>query len=398
MRRISIFGATGSIGQSTVDLIRRAGGAQAFDCVALTGGANVALLAQMARELRADIAVTAHESALDELRAQLAGSGIAAAAGPAALIEAAQRPADWVMSAIVGNAGLAPGFAALKQGAGLTLALANKESLVSAGPLLLARAAQAGARILPVDSEHSAIFQALAGEDMAAVESVTITASGGALRDWPYARLASASVADVSTHPNWAMGQRITIDSASMFNKAMEVIEAREFFGLRPDQIRVLIHPQSAVHALVGFVDGAVMAHLGAPDMRHAIGYALNWPQRRALPVARLDLGALGALTFAAPDLARYPALALGRAVMATGGAAGAVFTAAKEAALDAFLAGQIGFMDMAAVVEAVLERMAGEMALAQVPQSLDIVLQIDHLSRIRAAEAAAQLCSAKGP
>ena len=390
MRRISIFGATGSIGQSSYDLITRAGGAEAFETVALTGGRNVALLAQMARALRAKVAVTAHEDCLGDLRAALAGSGVEAAAGQAAITDAARRPADWVMSAIVGNAGLAPSFAALDSGA--ILALANKESLVSAGKLLLARAGAAGATILPVDSEHSAIFQALHGEDRSALERVIITASGGALRDWPIEKLASATVAEASKHPNWAMGQRITIDSASMFNKAMEVIEAHEFFALTPDQIEVVIHPQSIVHALVGFNDGAVMAHLGAPDMRHAIGYALNWPNRAHLPVARLDLATLGSLTFTAPDLARFPALRLCREVMATGGAAGAIFTAAKETALDAFIAGQIGFMDMAGVVEGALSRLTSEIAITDVPSALEQVLQIDHLTRVRAAELAAQM------
>jgi 1-deoxy-D-xylulose-5-phosphate reductoisomerase len=390
MRRISIFGATGSIGQSTYDLICRAGGAEAFQTVALTGGRNVALLAQMARDLRAEIAVTAHGDCLDDLRSALGGSGIAAAAGAGAIVEAAQRPTDWVMSAIVGNAGLAPSFAAL--GAAQTLALANKESLVSAGKLLLARAGQTGARVLPVDSEHSAIFQALAGEDRAAVERVIITASGGALRDWPLDKLATATVAEASQHPNWDMGQRITIDSASMFNKAMEVIEAHEFFALRPDQIEVVIHPQSIIHAMVGFHDGAVMAHMGAPDMRHAIGYALNWPQRSPLPVARLDLAGLGSLTFTAPDLARFPALRLCREVMATGGAAGAVFTAAKEVALDEFIAGRIGFMAMAGVVESALSRLSGEFDISNAPSALEEVLHIDHLSRVRAAEVARQV------
>ena len=390
MRRISIFGATGSIGQSSYDLITRAGGAEAFETVALTGGRNVALLAQMARALRAKVAVTAHEDCLADLRAALAGSGVEAAAGQAAITDAARRPADWVMSAIVGNAGLAPSFAALDSGA--ILALANKESLVSAGKLLLVRAGAAGATILPVDSEHSAIFQALHGEDRSALERVIITASGGALRDWPIEKLASATVAEASKHPNWAMGQRITIDSASMFNKAMEVIEAHEFFALTPDQIEVVIHPQSIVHALVGFNDGAVMAHLGAPDMRHAIGYALNWPNRAHLPVARLDLATLGSLTFTAPDLARFPALRLCREVMATGGVAGTIFTAAKETALDAFIAGQIGFMDMAGVVEGALSRLTSEIAITDVPSALEQVLQIDHLTRVRAAELAAQM------
>lgn len=385
MRAISIFGATGSIGASTYDLILR--NASAYRTVALTGGRNVADLARMARELRAEIAVTAYEDCLDDLRAALSGSGIVVAAGASAILEAATRPTDLVMSAIVGNAGLAPGFAALAHTK--TLALANKESLVTAGPLLLAEAARHATRILPVDSEHSAIFQALRGEDMAQVERVTITASGGALRDWPLEKLASATIAQASTHPNWSMGQRITIDSASMFNKAMEVIEAREFFGLDPDQIQVLQHPQSIVHAMVSFADGAVMAHLGAPDMRHAIGYALHYPDRRTLPVARLDLAQIGSLTFTAPDLHRFPALRICREVMAVRGAAGGVFTAAKEVALDLFLAGKIGFMQMSAVVEATLARLSGEIVMENMPATLETVLQIDHLTRQRAHEAA---------
>lgn len=387
MRRISIFGATGSVGQSCYDLICRAGGAEAFDVIALTGGRNIALLAQMARELRAQVAVTAYDDCLPALQDALKGSGVQAAAGTQAIFEAASRPCDWALSAIVGNAGLATSFAALTHGN--TLALANKESLVSAGSLLMTRAAATGAQILPVDSEHSAIFQALQGEDIGRVERVIITASGGALRDWPLEKLAKATVAEASTHPNWDMGQRITIDSASMFNKAMEVIEAQSFFALSPDQIEVVVHPQSIIHAMVGFVDGAVMSHMGAPDMRHAIGYALNYPIRAPLPVARLDLAAIGTLTFTAPDLARYPALRLCREVMATGGAAGAVFTAAKEEALDQFMAGHIGFMDMAEVVESALSRLSGDIAIDAAPTGLEQVRHIDHLTRVRAAEAA---------
>lgn len=385
MRRVSILGATGSIGQSTIDLIARAPGE--YRVVALTGGQNIARLAADARALGAEIAVTADEARLADLRAALAGSGVAAAAGRAALIEAAARPADWVMSAIVGAAGLAPGLAALEAGA--TLALANKESLVSAGPLVMATAARHGARILPVDSEHSAIFQALAGHDASAATRVIITASGGAFRDWPLERLAGATVAEASNHPNWDMGQRITIDSASMFNKALEMIEAREFFGFAPETIEVLIHPQSLVHALVGFADGGLIAHVGPPDMRHAIGYALHWPERRALPVAALDLASAGALEFRAPCETRYPALRLARAVMAEGGLAGAIFNAAKERALDHFIAGRLGFMDMAPLVEEVLE------ALLALPEArggtltLDRVAHMDHLARQCADEAA---------
>ena len=386
-RRISIFGVTGSIGESTVDLLQRT---QGYQVVALSGGRNVARLAELARTLRAEVAVVADAALLPGLRAALAGSGVEAAAGPDAIIEAALRPADWVMSAIVGAAGLAPGLAALTTGA--TLALANKESLVTAGPLMLATAAQHGARILPVDSEHSAIFQALAGEDMTAVERIILTASGGALRDWPLEKLSSATLQDASAHPNWAMGQRITIDSASMFNKALEVIEAKEFFGVLPSQIEVIIHPESIIHSAVGFHDGAVMAHLGAPDMRHAIGYALNWPARDPLPVARLDFAALGKLTFRAPDLARYPALRLAQEVMQAGGMAGAVFNAAKEVALDQFIAGQIGFMQMAHLVNATLGRLSADPQLGKVASSLDDVLAIDHLARVTARELAAGL------
>lgn len=352
MRRVSILGATGSIGQNTLDLIRRARGE--FQVVALSGGQNIAQLAADAREFHAEVAVTADPARLDDLRAALAGSAVEAAAGEAAMIEAATRPADWIMSAVVGVAGLAPGLAALKQGC--TLALANKESLVAAGPLMLATAAAHGARILPVDSEHSAIFQALVGEDTAALERVIITASGGAFRDRPISDLANVTVAEASTHPNWNMGQRITIDSASMFNKALEVIEAKEFFGLDPEQIEVLVHPQSTIHALVGFVDGGLMAHVGPPDMRHAIGYALNWPKRRELPVARLDLAAIGRLDFTHPDPARYPALDMARQVMAAGGHSGAVFNAAKERALDHFIAGRIGFVQMSTLVAQALD------------------------------------------
>ena len=382
MRRISVFGATGSVGESTLDLLS---GREDITVSVLTGGRNVARLAEQARAHGAELAVTAFEECYRDLKDALAGSGIEVAAGPGAVVEAGYRPADWVMSAIVGAAGLAPGFAALSQGR--VLALANKESLVAAGPLLLAEARAHGATILPVDSEHSAVFQALVGEDIASVEKVILTASGGGLRDWPLERLARATLADASAHPNWSMGQRITIDSASMFNKAMEVIEAHEFFGLRPAQIEVLIHPQSLVHALVGFRDGAMMAHLGAPDMRHPIGYALNWPARVALPVARLDLAQAARLDFAAPDAHRYPALDLARQVMETGGAAGAVFNAAKEVALDLFIAGQIGFTDMAPVVARVLESFGARHDMGKAPATLAEVLETDTEARALAGQ-----------
>ena len=388
MRRVSIFGATGSIGQSTIDLIAR--DPAAFDVIALTGGRNIARLAQDAIRLNADIAVTANDDLLADLQQALSGTGVEAAAGQGALIDAAHRPADWVMSAIVGAAGLAPGMKALEQGT--TLALANKESLVTAGPLLMETARAHGATILPVDSEHSAVFQALVGEDIKAVERIVITASGGAFRDWPLEKLASATVAQASCHPNWDMGQRITIDSASMFNKALEVIETREFFGIDPDLIEVLVHPESLVHALVGFRDGALMAHLGVSDMRHAIGYALNWPDRATLPVERLDLARIGQLNFRAPDIARYPALGLARQVMARGGLSGAVFNAAKEEALDAFIEGRLKFTAMADVVAATLDLSEADKGLIDAEMTLDNVAAADHMARIRAREHMAEL------
>ncbi len=385
-RRVTIFGATGSIGCNTVDLI--AADPDAYEVVALSGGRNVERLAEQARRLKAEVAVTAHPECYDALKSALSGSGIEAAAGADAIMEAALRPADWVMSAIVGAAGLPPGLAALAHGT--TLALANKESLVTAGPLLMETARQHGARVLPVDSEHSAIFQALTGEDIGAVERIIITASGGAFRDWPTERLASATLAEASSHPNWAMGQRITIDSASLFNKALELIETHQYFGIEPSRIEAVIHPESLIHALVGFRDGALMAHMGPPDMRHAIGYALNWPERRDLPVARLDLARIGQLSFRAPDETRYPALRLAREVMATGGLAGAVFNAAKEQALDGFIEGSIGFLDMAGIVEDVLTEMIGQ-GQTDAEISLDNVVSADHLARQKASAAIAK-------
>ncbi|KIN60914.1 1-deoxy-D-xylulose 5-phosphate reductoisomerase [Sulfitobacter noctilucae] len=382
--KVSILGATGSIGQNTIDLISR--DPDSYDVVALTGASNIAQLAHDAIALKADIAVTADETLLEDLRDALRGSDVTAAAGAAAVTECATRPSDWVMSAIVGAAGLAPGLAALEQGT--TLALANKESLVCAGALMLEAARRSGSKILPVDSEHSAIFQALIGEDMAAVERIIITASGGAFRDWPLEDLAGATLDQASSHPNWDMGQRITIDSASMFNKAMEVIETREFFGVLPEQIEVIVHPQSLIHALVGFADGALMAHVGPPDMRHAIGFALHHPDRKHLPVDRLDLAAIGQLEFRAPDDERWPALRLARETMQAGGMAGAVFNAAKETALDGFIAGQINFVQMAEVVEDTLAHVCATDGHIAATMTLDTVLQTDHVAR-KAAQAA---------
>jgi 1-deoxy-D-xylulose-5-phosphate reductoisomerase len=352
-RRISIFGATGSIGVNTVSLIEAQGGAEAHDVVALSGAGNIALLADQARRLDARIAVTADPERLEDLRAALDGSGVEAAAGPAALADAAAEPADWTMSAIVGAAGLAPSLKAARHGG--VLALANKESLVCAGALLRQTCAMAGTTLLPVDSEHSAIFQALRGEAPEAIERIILTASGGPFRDWTRAAMAGVTPSEAAAHPNWDMGLRISIDSATMFNKALEVIEAHALFAVPPERIEVVVHPQSVVHSLVGFRDGSVMAQLGPSDMRGPIGFALNWPERAPLPVERLDLGALARLDFAPADPARFPALRLAREVLAMGGLSGAVFNAAKEAALDAFIAGRIGFLDMAGLVEHVL-------------------------------------------
>lgn len=378
MKRVTVFGATGSVGQSALDLIGR--DPEFYDVVALTGGRNVAQLAKDAVRFKADVAITCYDDMAAELRDLLFGTGIEVASGDAAIAEAATRPADWTLSAIVGAAGLVPGLTALQQGN--TLALANKESLVTAGPLLMQTAADHGATILPVDSEHSAIFQGLVGEDMAAVERIIITASGGAFRDWPLEKLATATLAQASSHPNWDMGQRITIDSASMFNKALELIETREYFGIDPEKIEVLVHPQSIVHALVGFQDGGLMAHVGPPDMRHAIGYALHYPTREKLPVERLDLAHIGQLEFSNPDPKRYPALRLAYEVMGRGGLSGAVFNAAKDMALDRFMAGQIGFTQMADVVKATLDQLLPDDGLIDAPMTLDNLRRAAHLGQ----------------
>ena len=358
-RRVTVLGSTGSIGASTLDILRHAAGdgGPVPQVVALTGNGNVAGLAAAAREFRAELAVTADPARYAELKDALAGSGVEAAAGPDAIVEAAARPADWCMAAIVGAAGLAPTLAAAAQGG--TVALANKECLVSAGDLFLAEIARAGATLLPVDSEHNAIFQVLDPAQRPALDRIILTASGGPFRDWSADRMSRATLREAVAHPNWDMGARISVDSASMFNKALEMIEARHLFGLAPSQVEVLVHPQSVVHSMVGYADGSVLAQLGAPDMRHAIGYAWNWPERRALPVERLDFAALSRLDFHAPDETRFPALRLAREAMEAGGLAGCALNAAKEAALEAFMEARIDFLDMARVVEATLARLA---------------------------------------
>ncbi|MDF2235475.1 1-deoxy-D-xylulose-5-phosphate reductoisomerase [Albimonas sp. CAU 1670] len=389
-RRISVLGATGSIGRSTLDILRHAG-PEAAQVVALTGHSNIAALAEAAREFRAEIAVTADPSRYEDLKEALAGTGIEAAAGERAVIEAAGRPADWTMAAIVGSAGLAPTLAALRQGT--TLALANKECLVSAGPLFIEEAAAAGALLLPVDSEHNAIFQVLDRPNRAAVEKILLTASGGPFRDWPLERIAKATPEEAVAHPNWDMGAKISIDSASMFNKGLEMIEAMHLFGLTPAQVQVLVHPQSIMHSAVAYVDGAVLAQMGAPDMRHAIGHAFHHPARAPLPVERLDLAAIGALEFRAPDEVRFPALRLAREAMEAGGLAGCALNAAKEAALEAFMDRRLPFMGMAEVVEEVL----GALAPFGPASTLDDVFAMDVRARAAAGERIAARFRAAG-
>ena len=381
MKRISVFGATGSIGQSTLDLVKR--DRENFDVLALSGGRNIAQLAQDAISTGAQVAVTAFDEEYPALKEALAGTTVQAAAGHKALLEAADQSADLVMSAIVGAAGLEPGLRAMQAGA--DLALANKESMVAAGALMRKTSTLNNVALLPVDSEHSAVFQALIGESRESVERVILTASGGAFRDWSYDDLARATPEQAATHPNWNMGQRITIDSASMFNKSLEIIEAKELFDLNSGQIEVLIHPQSLVHALVGFHDGGLMAHVGPADMRHAIGYALYHPHRKALPIERLNLADIGSLEFSAPDFKKYPALALAYEVLDIGGLSGAVYNAAKEVALDAFIDRKIGFLMMADVVRGVLESVFDGPNMPLSEPSLENILQMDHIGRLEA-------------
>ena len=375
--RITILGSTGSIGVSTLDVVRQLGEDYAVD--ALTGHGNIALLAQQARDARARLAVTADESRYQDLKDALAGSGIEAAAGKSGLAEAAEGYSNWVMAAIVGTAGLAPTLAAAKRGA--NIALANKECLVSAGDLFIGAVANGGGRLLPVDSEHNAIFQVLEEGQRHALERIILTASGGPFRTWTREAMANVTAATARAHPNWSMGLKISIDSASMFNKALEMIEARHLFHVRPDQIEVIVHPQSVIHSMVGYKDGSVLAQMGCPDMRTAIGYALSYPSRPTLDVERLDFTKLSRIDFEAPDELRFPALRLARRAMATGGLQGAVLNAAKEVALDAFIEGRIGFLDMAAITEEVMDRMSGLPAAA----SMDDVFAADGEARERA-------------
>ncbi|MDP3675370.1 MAG: 1-deoxy-D-xylulose-5-phosphate reductoisomerase [Novosphingobium sp.] len=375
-RTISILGATGSIGASTLDLIRRERGK--WRVVALTANCQARDLAALAREFSAEVAVVADESCLAELRAALAVTTIATAAGPAALVEAAARPADIVLAAIVGTAGLAPAMAAIEQGR--TVALANKEALVSAGDVMTAAVARYGATLLPVDSEHNAIFQCLAGNDLADVRSITLTASGGPFRDWTMERLHAATPAQAVKHPNWDMGAKISVDSATMFNKGLELIEAHHLFPVGHDKLRIVVHPQSVVHSMVEYRDGSTLAQLGPSDMRVPIANVLAWPGRMDTPCAPLDLAALGELTFRAPDEERFPATRLAREAVQAGGAAPAVLNAANEVAVAAFLAGQISFTRIAAYVAEVL---AGSALPA--PANLAEVIAVDAEARAMA-------------
>ncbi|PYE25114.1 1-deoxy-D-xylulose 5-phosphate reductoisomerase [Rhizobium sp. PP-CC-3A-592] len=353
---ITILGSTGSIGCSTLDVVAQLGGRERFVVEALTGNGNIGLLCEQAKAVGARLAVTADEGRYLELKSALAGTGIAVAAGPSGLQEAAARAAEWVMAAIVGTAGLAPTLTAARRGA--DIALANKECLVSAGALFVRAVAEGGGRLIPVDSEHSAIFQALEDDQRHALERIILTASGGPFRTWSREAMAGVTAEIARAHPNWSMGLKISIGSASMFNKALEMIEAKHLFDVAPEQIEVIVHPQSIVHSMVGYTDGSVLAQLGAPDMRTAIGYALTYPARPALNVERLDFAKLARLDFEAPDEVRFPALRLARTALTRGGLQGAAMNAAEETAFEAFIAGRIGFLDMADIAETVMERM----------------------------------------
>jgi 1-deoxy-D-xylulose-5-phosphate reductoisomerase len=376
-RSITILGATGSIGASTLDLIKRA--PEDYRVESISARSNAAALGKIAREVGAKHAVVADHAAYRELKDALSGSRIEAAAGEDALVEAAQRPADWVMAAISGSAGLKPTLAAIERGA--TVALANKECLVCAGSLFMRRASSTGATVLPVDSEHNAVFQALGAGHRADVRRAILTASGGPFRTWSIEEIRAATPEQALRHPNWSMGPKVTIDSATLMNKGLEIIEAHHLFALKSEEIDVLVHPQSVIHGLVEFRDGSVVAQLGSPDMRIPIAHCLAWPRRIDGPAARLDLAALQKLTFEAPDLERFPALALARQALETGGAATTVLNAADEIAVPAFLSGQISFLAIAALVEATLDMAAGRGLLAE-PANIDAALAVDHIAR----------------
>ncbi|MBX6321214.1 MAG: 1-deoxy-D-xylulose-5-phosphate reductoisomerase [Rhodospirillaceae bacterium] len=351
-RRVTILGSTGSVGGNTLDLIGRQ--PEAFLVEALTAYGNVERLAEQARRLRPRLAAIGDSRRYRALKEALAGTGVEVAAGPEAIVEAAARPADWVMAAVVGAAGLHPTLAAVRRGA--VVAFANKETLVCAGALMMREVARHGATLLPVDSEHSAIFQVFDFRRIDAVEKIILTASGGPFRTLDPEAMATVTPAQAVAHPNWDMGAKISVDSATMMNKGLEVIEAVHLFGVPEDKVEVLVHPQSVIHSMVAYIDGSVLAQLGTPDMRTPIAYALAWPARMASPSPRLDLVRTATLTFEAPDPVRFPALRVAREALQAGGSAPTVLSAANEVAVEAFLAGRIRFTDIVAVVAAVLE------------------------------------------
>jgi 1-deoxy-D-xylulose-5-phosphate reductoisomerase len=376
-RRITILGATGSVGTSTVDLLRR--NRAHFRVEALTANRNTAALATLAREFGAGMAVVADEDCYGDLKEALSGTRIEVMAGPAGLREAGARPADWIMGAITGASGLEPTLAAVGQGR--TVALANKECLVCAGALFMRRAAASGATILPVDSEHNAIFQALTAGPRADVTRIIVTASGGPFRTWTKEAIRTATPAQALRHPNWSMGPKVTIDSATLMNKGLEIIEAKHLFDLEPGEIEVWVHPQSVVHGLVEYRDGAVIAALGPPDMRVPIAHCLAWPDRIDGPAPRLDLAKVATLTFEAPDLDRFPALAIARHALETGRGAPTVLNAANEIAVAEFLGERLPFVGIAALVEATIEA-AAKRGFMREPASVDDALTIDRAGR----------------
>ncbi|MFZ1922366.1 MAG: 1-deoxy-D-xylulose-5-phosphate reductoisomerase [Xanthobacteraceae bacterium] len=381
-RSVTLLGATGSIGSSTADLLRR--DPARYRVEAVTAHRDASALARLARELNARFAAVADPAAYAELKAELSGSGIEAAGGAAAMVEAALRPADWVMAAITGAASLAPTLAAAERGA--TVALANKECLVCAGALFMRRAAATGATVLPVDSEHNAIFQAMSAGRREDIRRIVLTASGGPFRTWPLDAIRKVTLEQALKHPTWSMGPKVTIDSATLMNKGLELIEAHHLFALGPDQLDVVVHPQSIVHGLVEFRDGSVIAQLGSPDMRIPISHCLAWPVRMGTPAQRLDLAKVATLTFEAPDTSRFPALALARRALAAGGAAPTILNAANEVAVREFVDRRLGFCGIASLVEATLQacERRGEMA---EPQSVEQALAIDHNARRTAAD-----------
>jgi 1-deoxy-D-xylulose-5-phosphate reductoisomerase len=378
-RSVVILGATGSIGKSTADII--AGSKGAFTVTAVAGGRDPQALAKVARELGAQFAALADPAGYAELKDALVGTGIKAGAGPAAVVEAALYPSDIVMGAIAGTAGVEPTYAALS--AGRTVALANKECLVCAGPAFIRQAAAMGTRLLPVDSEHNAIFQALGDSDLATVEMITLTASGGPFRTWTAAQIAQATPEQALQHPNWSMGAKITVDSAGLMNKGLEVVEAHYIFGIEPERLDVLVHAQSVVHGLVAFRDGSVTAGLAAPDMRVPIAHCLSYPRRLTTGARRLDLAAVGQLTFERPDFDRFPALRVALEALRLGQGMPTVLNAANEVAVAAFLDRRISFHDIARLVERTCEALLAD-GTAHEPQSVADALAIDHIARER--------------